>query len=102
MKHKIRAKVLSKKKKKNCYFCGKPALSRHHIIPRRIGGKGLKNNQVDICDNCHKKLHFILDPPIDYLLAIIQRLGKLDKPKMKKTRKIGFIINKKEDSGNEK
>jgi len=80
-----------KKKVKRCYFCGKPATSRHHILPRRIGGNGLKNNKVDICDNCHKKLHSLLDPVIDYLLVYIKRLQETKAPP--KMRKIGFMRN---------
>ena len=95
MKNKVKARVINHKRKvKKCYFCGKPPTSRHHIIPRRLGGKGMKNNKVDICDNCHKKLHAILDPPIDYLLMVIQRLAKLNKPEI---RKIGFVTDKKEE-----
>ena len=71
MKNKVRAKVISRKKKK-CYFCGKPALSRHHIIPIRLGGKGMKENKVDICDNCHKKLHFIIYIEIGFIKFIEQ------------------------------
>ena len=89
MKNKVKARVINHKRKvKKCYFCGKPATSRHHIIPRRLGGKGMKDNRIDICSNCHTKLHAILDPPIDYLLAIIKKLGDLSKPQ---TRPIGFV-----------
>ena len=77
-----------KKKVKKCYFCGKPATSRHHIIPRRIGGKGLKNNQEDMCDNCHDRLHTLLDPVIDYLLGYMKQLqDQIPMP----IRKIGFV-----------
>ena len=93
MKRKVKGKVLKRivrKKVRICYFCGKSATSRHHVIPKRIGGKGLRNNQVDMCDNCHKKLHAILDNVIDYLLVYIQ---EIQKTKETKTRPIGFLRN---------
>jgi len=90
VKKKVRAKALiSKRKKRKCYFCGKPATSRHHIIPKRIGGSGLRNNQVDMCEDCHKKMHKLLDPVIDYLLIYIKGLQKTQAPPQ--MRKIGFL-----------
>jgi len=79
MKNKVRVRVL--RRKRICFFCGKTATSKHHIIPRRIGGSGKQNNKVDVCDNCHAKLHKLLDPVVDYLLVYLKDMqDKTPKP----------------------
>ena len=90
-KQKVRGKVLKKvvREKRVCWFCGNTkGMERHHIIPVSIGGKYLQNNKVDICDDCHSKLHKLLDPVIQYLVAIIQQLQNGEEHK---TLPIGFI-----------
>lgn len=91
-KRKVKGKVLKKvarEKKRICYFCGSTKnIERHHIIPISIGGKHLQNNKVDICDDCHLKLHRLLDPVIHYLVAIIKQS---EAGKNKEHHKIGFI-----------
>lgn len=69
----MKVKRVKPKVKRVCWFCGTTTqLERHHIIPVSIGGKYLPNNKVDICSDCHPKLHQLLDPVIQYLLSIIQ------------------------------
>lgn len=49
-------------KKDECYFCGcGPPLREHHIIPQRFGGPDTKDNIVELCDLCHKKLERLYD-----------------------------------------
>ena len=89
-KRKVRGKVLKKIKREKikhfCYFCGtNKNLTQHHIIFRKFGGAGLKKNKEWICENCHKKLHLIMEPLIDLFLSAIQNLQP------SQMRKIGFI-----------
>jgi 5-methylcytosine-specific restriction endonuclease McrA len=52
-----------------CYFCGSTDnIQLHHIIPKRLGGTSDPENLIPLCDNCHKKLHNLIDPVIDYLI----------------------------------
>lgn len=90
MKKKRKKRVVKKKEKEErvCWFCGSSKrLERHHIIPVSIGGKYLQNNKVDICSDCHPKLHKLLDPVIRYLVAVIKQIQE---DEVKPTRKIGF------------
>lgn len=36
-----------------CFECGKPAIQKHHIVPRIRGGK----RTIPMCDTCHGKIH---------------------------------------------
>ena len=81
---------ITKRTKHNCYFCGKPTREKHHIIPKRLNGSGMRNNKEYVCNKCHPKLHKLLDPVIDYLLIYIKEPQKTEAPPQ--TRKIGFII----------
>ncbi len=36
-----------------CFDCGAPAVERHHVVPRSLGGK----NTVPLCVECHSKVH---------------------------------------------
>jgi len=66
-----------RQKQGECFICGTiKNLQDHHIIPRCIGGKNLKNNKAQLCANCHKKLHILLDPVIAYLGKAILSLEK--------------------------
>jgi len=45
-------------KSNSCPICNEQkALTKHHIIPRHNGGKGLKNNYFYICRDCHDQIH---------------------------------------------
>ena len=52
---------MSEKKLKICVLCSKEEMKNrkgnHHIIPRKYGGAGLKNNRVWLCSHCHAFLH---------------------------------------------
>lgn len=88
-KKRVVKKVKKEKEGRVCWFCGSSKkLERHHVIPVSIGGKHLENNKVDICSDCHPKLHKLLDPVIQYLVAIIQQLQKEE---VKEPHRIGFI-----------
>jgi transcription elongation factor Elf1 len=59
---------IRKQKEGECFICGATSnLQEHHIIPKSLGGDKLENNKVLLCDNCHKKVHQLLDPVIDYM-----------------------------------
>jgi hypothetical protein len=39
-----------------CYFCGFELVEKHHIIPRKNGGKH-KQNIIGLCPNHHSAIH---------------------------------------------
>jgi len=44
-------------KNRECYFCDEgPPLNEHHIIPQRFDGPDTKDNIVELCESCHKKI----------------------------------------------
>ena len=103
MKKKANKKRLASRQEKlrkqngtiECWFCGsKKNLQQHHIIPIEIGGKGLRKNKTWICEECHPKLHQLLTPVIEYLVAYISNLQKaLQKNGEQVKHRIGFIWN---------
>lgn len=41
-----------------CVYCGKPrGIEVHHFIERSRGGKGIEENLVCLCKQCHTKIH---------------------------------------------
>jgi len=48
-----------------CYFCDSEGSHEHHIIPKRLGP--VENKTVRLCEPCHKKVHKVVDPTIEYL-----------------------------------
>ena len=42
-----------------CPFCGRPAISQHHIVPRSEGGNDHKRNIVWLCKSCHDEIEGI-------------------------------------------
>ena len=98
MKRKVKGKVLKKIKREKvvhkCYFCGRTThLERHHVIPKEIGGSGLKDNKAYVCDKCHSQLHKLLTLVIQHLVAYINDLQEELKKyvEFKESHKIGFI-----------
>lgn len=41
-----------------CINCGKPATTKHHVVPKSLGGNDT-TNLVDLCDECHGLIHKI-------------------------------------------
>ena len=60
-----------KERDKHCIFCGKKGTDIAHFIPRSRGGKGVPENLVLACHECHMKQHSgekgYLDAIRDYL-----------------------------------
>jgi len=58
-----------------CYFCGvsqDTVLCGHHIIPKRIDRyREHEDRTVTLCQNCHKKVHDVLDPAVDHALELV-------------------------------
>jgi DNA replicative helicase MCM subunit Mcm2 (Cdc46/Mcm family) len=58
-----------------CYFCGVPqdtVLCDHHVIPKRIDRyREHEDRTVTLCQNCHKKVHDVLDPAVDHALKLV-------------------------------
>lgn len=41
-----------------CIYCGRPKYVQvHHYIERSRGGKGIEQNLVCLCAECHTKIH---------------------------------------------
>lgn len=52
----VREKVLNRDG--GCVLCGsKKKLQRHHLVPRSKGGSDTPENQVTLCERCHRRLH---------------------------------------------
>lgn len=66
--------------KKQCWCCNakqntnknKDKIQLHHIRPRSLGGNNEPHNLLPLCDDCHKKSHYL------YSNSISHHLGKLE------------------------
>jgi hypothetical protein len=58
-----------------CYFCGisqDTVLCDHHVIPKRIDRyREHEDRTVVLCQNCHKKVHDVLDPAVNHALQLV-------------------------------
>lgn len=95
-KVKVVKKVRVVKKQGECFICGATTnLQDHHVIPKCIGGDKLENNKVQLCADCHKKLHQLLDPVIKYMgQAILLLQEELKKERTDLKAPIGFRFYK--------
>lgn len=60
--YKLKSNYHTGSKERNCYFCNcGPPLREHHIIPQRFDGPDTKDNTVELCDLCHKRLERLYD-----------------------------------------
>ena len=51
-------KKLLKDKKKICEICGKRGQTeKHHIKTKGSGGDDIKENLIEVCRICHRKIH---------------------------------------------
>lgn len=55
----IENKKLIDKKKHNCEYCHrrKCYTNTHHIKSKGSGGNDVKDNLIELCSNCHRKVH---------------------------------------------
>ena len=58
--------------KDQCYFCGEKntiVLNEHYIVPERISHIIIlfEEDEVVLCSNCHRKLHHLIKPFVDYI-----------------------------------
>lgn len=69
-------KKLINKKKHNCEYCCKKNCytNTHHIKSKGSGGNDTEENLIELCGDCHRKVH---DGTIkkEELLKIIYKLG---------------------------
>jgi len=64
----LKARRKEIRRQATCFFCGKhKGIQKHHTIPVGIGGSGMPNNTAWLCSSCHRKLHLLLDPVIEYM-----------------------------------
>ena len=81
-----------------CYVCGsKVPLDRHHIVPREHGGE--MSPLVDICRECHTKVHSIAagsceskNPRILLLAGYVQRSAEATKKSTRKARTLNLRL----------
>lgn len=69
-----------------CQFCGKqapfidrngePYLEEHHVKRLADGGRDAIDNVVEICPNCHRKVHILSDATDKIMLESIARQNK--------------------------
>lgn len=61
-------KVILECKKDYCEYCGRPAQGEpHHIRPRSLGGSDIKENQIQLCFDCHRAVH---DGKLSYTVLV--------------------------------
>ena len=65
---------------KECFFCGETneiVLEEHHLVPKsaEITPSG---ETIVLCANCHRKLHYILNPLLSYIK--IEKVEQLPEP----------------------
>lgn len=70
-------------KKHDCEYCGKKNCytNTHHIKSKGSGGNDTKDNLIELCGDCHRKVHDGIIAK-EELLKIIKRRkrnGRLDK-----------------------
>ena len=55
----VKNKKIISKKKHNCEYCGKKNCytNTHHIKSKGSGGDDTENNLIELCSNCHRKVH---------------------------------------------
>ncbi len=53
-----------------CVYCGSPAMEIDHVIPKKYGGKAIRNNGVCVCRHCNQYRRQHPDD-IDYLTRAI-------------------------------
>lgn len=55
----IKDKKQLNKKKYNCEYCHKKNCytNTHHIISKGAGGNDKADNLIELCSNCHRKVH---------------------------------------------
>ena len=64
-----------------CPFCGQPATSEHHIVPRVEGGDEHKRNTVWLCKSCHDDIEGLLFTPALLEQKRREKLGLTDTQK---------------------
>ena len=58
-KERIKDKKQMNKKRHNCEYCGKKSCwtNSHHVKSKGSGGDDTKENLIELCGNCHVKVH---------------------------------------------
>ena len=59
----------------NCRYCGRPAEDAHHIVPRRMSGRGVDDelrNLMPLCRRCHRGHHERTQPIPRSLLSPVE------------------------------
>ena len=55
----IKNKKLINAKKHNCEYCGKKNCwtNMHHVRSKGAGGDDVEDNLIELCGDCHRKVH---------------------------------------------
>lgn len=79
------ANRISNIKSRSCYFCSledERLLEKHHVVPKRHGGKDTEENTVILCKSCHRKLEEV------YSNRFYKKLGVKDRKSEKTENKV--------------
>jgi len=97
---KRKRKITKKNRKRKCYFCGTTNnLTEHHIIFKivisvfkKLFGVKIPTKKEYLCEECHRKFHYLAYPVIDLLLSATKQLAEaILKLQPHKMEPIGYI-----------
>lgn len=70
-------KIIQEVRKDYCERCGSPAYGEpHHIRPRSLGGSDIRENLIQLCQNCHLLAQEYKIPVVELLKIVARREGK--------------------------
>lgn len=92
---------------RKCFFCGETneiVLEEHHIIPKSLN-LPMDFELITLCSNCHRKLHYILNPLTKYIDIKFEEIDtkktheQLEKVRLRKNAKTKILTYIKEHKG---
>ena len=68
-------------KKHNCEYCGKKNCwtNKHHIKSKGSGGDDTEDNLIELCGDCHRKVHDGIIKKEELLKIVKRRKNNYDK-----------------------
>jgi len=73
---------------KGCFMCGiNKKITKHHVIPKSLGGTERDDYKLSVCRGCHDEIHIslskILNPTFEDVLRDLIRIKAkwIDSPK---------------------
>lgn len=77
---KLSRRIVYKRTKRKCFYCGKRATTLDHVIPRSHGGSNDIDNLVAACEPCNQVAGQMVFPSREHKRSYI--LSIIDKPPM--------------------